>query len=255
MFERYTESSRRCLFFARHEVTQVGGLTIQPEHLVLGILRGAPHAVLRFARDGASAEALRAALTASITPAEKVSTSVEIPFDAAVKDALQGAAAEADEAKNKWIRPEHLVLGVLVKTYGDAARVLQDAGVDIAAIRDHLAIAQDPDDEPREAHVPRPGAVCRQWKGVVKPGKADEYLAHLRETLSVLVELEGFLSFGILRRDVEDGVEFQVSTIWRSVAAIEAFAGADVTRAVVPPAAQALLVRYDDRAVHYELVQ
>ncbi len=36
--------------------------------------------------------------------------------------------------------------------------------------------------------------------------------------------------------------------------AIEAFAGQDITKAVVPPAAQALMVRYDDRAVHYEMV-
>jgi hypothetical protein len=63
------------------------------------------------------------------------------------------------------------------------------------------------------------------------------------------------LGVSICRRSVEDGVEFQVTTIWRSLEEIRSFAGEDVTRAVVPPAAQAMMVRYDDRAVHYEIVQ
>jgi heme-degrading monooxygenase HmoA len=100
------------------------------------------------------------------------------------------------------------------------------------------------------------GAISRQWKGVVKPGRDGDYLAQLqRETLPKLGRLDGFVTASILRRDVEDGTEFQVTTLWRSIDAIEAFAGADVTLAVVPPAARALMVRYDERAVHYEIVQ
>jgi heme-degrading monooxygenase HmoA len=100
------------------------------------------------------------------------------------------------------------------------------------------------------------GAVVRQWKGVVTPGKAGEYVFHLRtHTLPALAKIEGFVTYSVMRRDVEDGVEFQVLTIWRSLDAIRPFAGEDVTRAVVPPAAQALMVRYDDRAVHYDIVQ
>jgi hypothetical protein len=45
-----------------------------------------------------------------------------------------------------------------------------------------------------------------------------------------------------------------VTTYWQSLDAIEAFAGDDVTHAVVPPSAQALMVRYDERSVHYDLV-
>ena len=98
--------------------------------------------------------------------------------------------------------------------------------------------------------------VIRQWKGVVKPGLADEYVRHLREeTLPSLRRIDGFVHADILRRDVEDGTEFQVATIWRSFDAIKAFAGDDISLAVVPPAAQKLMVRYDDRAAHYELVE
>jgi len=98
--------------------------------------------------------------------------------------------------------------------------------------------------------------VARQWSGVVKPGRTDQYVRHLQqETLPVLRSTPEFVSATIMRRDVEGGTEFQVTTYWESVNAIKTFAGEDVTRAVVPPAAQALMARYDERAVHYEIVQ
>jgi heme-degrading monooxygenase HmoA len=98
--------------------------------------------------------------------------------------------------------------------------------------------------------------IARQWNGVVKPGLANEYLRHLHdETLPELNRLAGFATATIMRREVEDGTEFQVTTYWHSLDAIKAFAGDDIARAVVPPAAQALMVRHDDRAVHYEIVQ
>lgn len=36
MFERYNESARRMLFFARCEASQLGASTIETEHLLLG---------------------------------------------------------------------------------------------------------------------------------------------------------------------------------------------------------------------------
>jgi len=257
MFERYTENARRSLFFARYEVAQCGGLTIEPEHLLLGVLRGAPQAILRFTGGSATSESIRAALAAAAPAGERVSTSVEVPFSAEAKTVLQHTVVEADAAGNQGIVPEHIVLGVLVKTSGGASRVLQDAGVEVAAMRRHLA-AMPEDSHEGSAGSPMivPGTVARQWKGVVRPGQADTYLAHLREdTIPALTRLDGFRHVSILRREVEDGTEFQVTTVWRSSASIEAFAGADVTMAVVPPAAQALMVRYDERAAHYEIVQ
>ena len=57
----------------------------------------------------------------------------------------------------------------------------------------------------------------------------------------------------VWRRDVGAVVEFVVATRWSSLAAIEAFAGADMDRAVVEPAARAALTRFDDRATHYDV--
>lgn len=39
MFERYTEAARRALFFARYEASHLGSVSIDPEHLLLGLIR------------------------------------------------------------------------------------------------------------------------------------------------------------------------------------------------------------------------
>jgi heme-degrading monooxygenase HmoA len=84
---------------------------------------------------------------------------------------------------------------------------------------------------------------------------ADAYVHHLKtETLPQLSAIPGFVSATILRRPVEDGVEFQVVTLWESLDAIAAFAGADVEAAVVPADAQAMMTRFDRRVTHYEVV-
>jgi ATP-dependent Clp protease ATP-binding subunit ClpA len=254
MFERYSERARRALFSARYEAAQRGSVSIEPEHLVLGVLRENPGILMRFVPTSESVDTIRARLEAASVPAERISTGAEIPFSPACKDALLHTPFEADDLKNEAIRPEHIILGVLVKTDRTAARALRDAGIDPHAIREYLRGA--PDDATDRPGAHSPPRVARQWTGVVKPGLGDQYVAHLRrETLAVLHETAGFAYATIIHRDVEDGIEFQVTTYWQSLDAIQAFAGDDVTRAVVPPAAQALMIRYDDRAVHYTIVQ
>lgn len=257
MFERYSESARRALFFARYAVTQFGGDTIEPEHVVLGVLKGTPQAVARFTRSSGGVEALQQFLERTFSGGERAPDRAEIPFSQDTIRVLEQTVVEADALNNHWIRPEHILVSVMVKTDGGATRALRDAGVDLNAVRDYLRVTagdKDKDDDEPGAHSPP--RVARQWKGIVKPGEGPAYIAHLRrETLPQLRRTAGFAYATIMHRDVEDGIEFVVTTYWHSIGAIKAFAGEDVTRAVVPPAARALMVRYDDRAVHYDIVQ
>jgi heme-degrading monooxygenase HmoA len=99
------------------------------------------------------------------------------------------------------------------------------------------------------------GVIERHWSGTVQPGRADEYVRHLEgETLPRLRTLAGFVRAQVLRRDVAEGVEFRIVTTWESLDAVRAFAGDDLTAAVVPQAVQDLMVRFDPRAAHYEIV-
>ena len=95
--------------------------------------------------------------------------------------------------------------------------------------------------------------IARHWRGLVKRDRAAEYEKHLNtQTFPSLTSIEGFLGGGILKRPLEDGVEFVVISRWASIDAIAKFAGPDVEAAVVPPEAQAMMIEYDPRARHYE---
>jgi heme-degrading monooxygenase HmoA len=97
--------------------------------------------------------------------------------------------------------------------------------------------------------------IARHWIGIAKPDHADAYVDHLRrDTFPALASLAGFIDASILRRPVEDGIEFLVVTRWESLRAIEQFAGGDITRAVVPARVQAMMIRHDLTVRHYDIL-
>jgi heme-degrading monooxygenase HmoA len=97
--------------------------------------------------------------------------------------------------------------------------------------------------------------IARHWSGLAKREFADTYVEHLHsETFPQLVQLPGFHDASILRRDVGRGVEFLVVTVWKSLDAIRSFAGDDAEHAVVPVKVQQMMIEYDRRARHYEVV-
>jgi heme-degrading monooxygenase HmoA len=98
--------------------------------------------------------------------------------------------------------------------------------------------------------------ISRQWRGLARAERADEYVQHLRrDTFPQLARIDGFVDANILRRSVERGVEFLVVTRWRSLDAISKFSGADAEIAVVPENVQQMMLDYDRRVSHYELVE
>jgi heme-degrading monooxygenase HmoA len=97
--------------------------------------------------------------------------------------------------------------------------------------------------------------ISRHWTGIARRDRADAYVEHLEtDTFPRLVALPGFIRATVLRRERPEGTEFQVVTLWESLRAIQAFAGGDAEAAVVPAVAQAMMIDYDHRAAHYDVV-
>jgi len=97
--------------------------------------------------------------------------------------------------------------------------------------------------------------ISRQWRGLARAERADEYVQHLRrDTFAQLARIDGFVDARILRRPLQRGVEFLVVTRWESLDAIRRFAGADAEIAVVPENVQQMMLDYDRRVAHYEEV-
>ncbi len=139
MFERYTERARRVLFFARYEASQLGSISIETEHLLLGLIREGKGLTSRlFARSHLSLETIRKEIEGRSVFREKVSTSVEIPFSAETKRVLQFAAEEADRLLHNYIGTEHLLLGILREERSVAATILMEKGMRLHAVREDI---------------------------------------------------------------------------------------------------------------------
>ncbi|HEV8369394.1 MAG TPA: antibiotic biosynthesis monooxygenase [Pyrinomonadaceae bacterium] len=97
--------------------------------------------------------------------------------------------------------------------------------------------------------------LSRNWRGVARVEEADNYVRHLQnETFPLLSRIAGFVSASILRRPMAKGVEFVIVTRWESMDSIRQFAGKPEDVAVVPPVVQAMMVEYDIKVAHYEVV-
>jgi hypothetical protein len=97
--------------------------------------------------------------------------------------------------------------------------------------------------------------ILRQWRGLARSERAQDYIRHLRtETFPALEEIPGFVDASILSRTLATGVEFQIVTRWESMDAVIEFAGVDPEVSVVPPQVVEMMVEYDRRARHFEIV-
>jgi ATP-dependent Clp protease ATP-binding subunit ClpC len=140
MFEKYTDKARRTIFFARYEVSKLGGQLISPEHLLLGLLREDDSVLPRLLgeQDKPVREAIRQRVVERCRVGEEISTSVEIPLADEMKDLLKYAGEESEGMGQGQIGTEHLLLGLLRVEGSLAAGVLGEQGVEYGAVREAL---------------------------------------------------------------------------------------------------------------------
>jgi enamine deaminase RidA (YjgF/YER057c/UK114 family) len=139
MFERFTEEARRALFFARYEASELGSLSIEPEHLLLGLIREGKALTSRIsARSPLPLEGIRKEIEGRTAFREKVSKSVEILFSTETKRVLQYASQEADRLLHNDIGPEHLLLGILREEPSVAASILVANGLHLDTVREDV---------------------------------------------------------------------------------------------------------------------
>ena len=140
MFERYTEKARRVIFFARYEASQFGAPAIEPEHLLLGLMREDKTLTGRFfPRAQVSIESIRKEIEGRTLLREKISTSVELPLAPETKRVLAYAHEESDRLQHRHIGTEHLLLGLLREDRSMAAEILYERGLRLNAVRDEIA--------------------------------------------------------------------------------------------------------------------
>jgi len=98
--------------------------------------------------------------------------------------------------------------------------------------------------------------ISRIWHGRTTPANADTYESLLKTEIFEGIkdrQIAGYRGIHLLRRDLENEVEFVTIMWFDSIEAVRTFAGEDYEAAVVPPKARAVLSRFDARSQHYEV--
>ena len=96
--------------------------------------------------------------------------------------------------------------------------------------------------------------ILRYWRGWTTPQNADAYQKIVSEQVLPGIaarRLAGYNGAYLLRRDLDSEVEFATVMIFDSIDHVRAFAGEDYETAYVPPAARAVLARFDEKSAHY----
>jgi ATP-dependent Clp protease ATP-binding subunit ClpC len=150
MFERFTESARKAIFFGRYEASQMGGEHIESEHLLVGILRTDQALALRILKPPEDIASLRKQIYQQIPLRKKLPTSADLPLSGECKRILAYGAEEADRRHSKHIEPQHLLLGMLREEKCLGAKTMLERGILLSLVETPLPKASPPSNDFRD---------------------------------------------------------------------------------------------------------
>jgi len=100
--------------------------------------------------------------------------------------------------------------------------------------------------------------IARLWRGWTTPDNADEYERRLRGTVLPAIaarNIPGYRGAHVLRRSLDDDVEFVTIMWFDALDNVKDFAPGDHEAAHVPAIAREVLKRFDQRSAHYDTLQ
>jgi ATP-dependent Clp protease ATP-binding subunit ClpC len=138
MFLNYSAKALRTIMYARTEAGAHGAAAIEPEHILLGLLRADMDLINRFYSPSFSLVSFLALVEARATVREEIPLSLELPLSAESERVLRHAAEAADGLASRQIESGHILLGLLSEEDCAAARMLRECGMDVSLIRRSL---------------------------------------------------------------------------------------------------------------------
>lgn len=133
-FGGFTEQAKAALKSAQEEAMRLGYSTIDPEHLLLGLLaNSASRAVSVFRASGCELENVRIAVEALMQPDEP--SAVVASLSARTKHIIKLTVIEAKRVHSSTLDTDLLLLGILCEEQGRAREILNGLGVLLDAAR------------------------------------------------------------------------------------------------------------------------
>jgi len=137
---RLTEKAREALVEAQNETERRGNPQVEPEHLLLALVRQeagvVPHVLQRIGIDPADIGSRTEALIGRLAKAQGAT---QVYMSRELNSALDRAEKEAGSFKDEYTSTEHMLLAMTETSTGAVARVLADTGVTRDAVLRALA--------------------------------------------------------------------------------------------------------------------
>ena len=99
--------------------------------------------------------------------------------------------------------------------------------------------------------------ICRVWRGWTTAQNAGAYERIVRDEVIPGIEarhIQGFRHIDLLRRLSGDEVEFTTLMWFSSLDNVRTFMGDDYSLSHVPASARAVLLRFEERAAHFDVI-
>ncbi|MBN1415481.1 MAG: hypothetical protein JW973_10295 [Bacteroidales bacterium] len=99
--------------------------------------------------------------------------------------------------------------------------------------------------------------IIRIWHGWTTHENAGIYENLLKTEVFPSIEnkkVKGYRKINLLKRVMKDEVEFITIMLFDNIQAVKEFAGDDYERSYVPDKARTVLLRFDQKAQHYEMI-
>jgi ATP-dependent Clp protease ATP-binding subunit ClpC len=191
MFERFTDQARQVVVFAQEEARALRHNAIGTEHILLGLLREGGAAARALGPFHVTQDAVQAQVARIIGQGDEVLTG-QIPFTPRSKKVLELSLREAIDNGDRFIRPEHILLGLLREGEGVAARILVDFA-QLEAIRS-VALAIIAAGRPKEEQASR-SQLSTLAPEVIEELKLTRAVVGSKKALSLL--LVGWMLFAV----------------------------------------------------------
>lgn len=146
MWQRFTERTRRVIFFAQEEAARMSHNFVGTEHILLGLVREDDSLAARLLvrKLGVSLAAVRAETERRVSPGTDP-PGREMQLTPRAKRVIDFAYEEARALNNNYIGSEHLLIGIVREDDGVAGEVLRKLGVTLEQTRE--AVRQHQNEE------------------------------------------------------------------------------------------------------------
>ena len=128
MWQKFTESARKVMFYGQEECQQRGDGYVSPEHLLLGLVRDSDSVAIRVLNNlHISVVQIRTELD-ELLKQGKVNPYSQITLTPRSKRVIDLAFDEARYLSNDYIGTEHLLLGLISESDSPASQILVKLG-------------------------------------------------------------------------------------------------------------------------------